>query len=357
MTGNKAIITGSSGLIGAEMVRFLDKLGWQVLGIDNNGREDYFGKEGSTNHNLESLIKDCPGFYHVNKDIRNKQGILEQFDLHKGADLVCHFAAQPAHDYSWNHPLEDFYINALGTMHVLEATRLFSPEAVFIYTSTSKVYGTHVNNWQLGFEEFDTRYDYEMGVGDGINEYCEIDQDHTVHSLFGASKLAADIMVQEYGNYFGLKTAILRPGCMTGSGHAGVELHGFLSYLIKCVVEGKNYNVFDDLAGKRVRDNIHSYDLVTACYEIFKNPPEPGEVFNIGGGRENSISIIEALTLAAEMTGKEAKYTVTHQPRVGDHIVYITDNSKFKRAYPDWKLTYDLNRIFTDIIDGYNNSH
>jgi len=349
----KALITGSSGLIGSEAVRFFDKLDWQILGIDNNGREDYFGSEGSTNHNLDRLVKECGGFHPKNRDIRNRQVILEEFDLHKGVDLVIHAAAQPSHDYSWNHPLEDFYINALGTMHVLEATRLFSPEAVFIYTSTSKVYGTHVNNYKT--VEHPTRYDYQM-PGEAVDEFCEIDQGHTIHSLFGASKLAADIMVQEYGNYFGLKTTVLRPGCMTGSGHAGVELHGFLSYLIKCVVEGKNYKVFDDLAGKRVRDNIHSYDLVTACYEIFKNPPEPGEVFNIGGGRDNSVSIIEALSIAAAMTGKEAKYTVTNQPRLGDHIVYISDNSKFKAAYPDWKLTYDLPKIFRDIIDGYSKS-
>jgi len=351
----KAIITGSSGLIGSEAVRFYDKLGWAILGIDNNGRQDYFGDEGSTNHNLDRLVKECKNFYPQNMDIRNKAGILDLFDRHGKVDLVCHFAAQPAHDYSWNHPLEDFYINALGTMHVLEATRLFSPEAVFIYTSTSKVYGTHVNDY--GIVELPTRYDYDWGVDtpdDGVDEDEYIDQG-CIHSLFGASKLAADIMVQEYGNYFGLKTTILRPGCMTGSGHAGVELHGFLSYLIKCVVEGKEYNVLDDLGGKRVRDNIHSYDLVTACNEIYNNPPKPGTVFNIGGGRDNSISIIEALNKAAEMTGKEAKYTITNKPRLGDHIVYITNNSKFKQAYPNWSISYDLDRIFKDIIDGFNN--
>jgi CDP-paratose 2-epimerase len=345
----KVIITGSSGLIGAEAVRYFDSLGWTVAGLDNDGRKEFFGPDGSTAKHTLKLIESTKNFKHFNADIRDKHQVDSVFANYGDADLVVHFAAQPSHDYSWNYPLNDFRVNALGTMHVLEATRTYSPNAVFIYTSTSKVYGTHVNNYR--FKELETRFDYESAWMKGVDETCPIDQD-TIHSLFGASKLAGDLMVQEYGNYFGLKTAILRPGCMTGSGHAGVELHGFLSYLIKCICEGKTYNVFDDLGGKRVRDNIHSYDVVRACMEIYLRPPKPGTVFNLGGGRENSISIIEALALASYMAGKPALYEITNHSRVGDHIVYITDQAKFKKAYPNWGLTYDLPRIFQDIIDG-----
>ncbi len=346
----KVIITGSSGLVGSEAVRFFNGLGWSVIGIDCDARKEFFGPEGSTAWNGKNLLETCKNFTYFHHDIRDYGSLCKIFSSNRDADLILHTAAQPAHDYSWNNPLNDFHVNALGTVHVLEAIRQYCPEAIAIYTSTSKVYGTHVNNYS--FVELPTRYDYYSKTTLGIDEECPIDQ-HTIHSLFGASKLSADIMWQEYANYFGLRGYVLRPGCITGGAHSGVELHGFLNYLVKCVLDGKNYNVFDDLGGKRVRDNIHAYDLVTACHEIYKSPCKTGTVFNIGGCKHNSISILEALIFAEGMTGKKALFTITNKPRLGDHIVYISDMRKFKSHYPNWKLTYALEDIFKDIIEGY----
>lgn len=343
------LVTGSSGLIGSAAVEFFYNLNCNVTGIDNNSRAKFFGPEGSVDWNTRRLLDEFKGFSHLNLDICNKEGIDYLFAKNR-FDVIIHAAAQPAHDYSFKHPYHDFQVNTVGTVNLLEATRLYQPKAIFIFTSTSKVYGTAVNEYS--FTELDTRYDYLYPIANpGINETCRIDQD-MIHSLFGASKAAADILVQEYGNYFGLNTVVLRPGCLTGESHSAVELHGFLSYLVKCVIEGKEYKIFDE-NGKRVRDNIDSFDVVSIMEEIINKPPKPGTVFNIGGCRENSISIIEALELASNKLQKEYSCSF-HEPRIGDHIVYITDMSKFKSYYKGWKMKYSLDNIFDKIIEGYN---
>lgn len=341
------LITGSSGLIGSEGVKYYCERDWKVVGIDNNFRKKFFGPEGDTSWNEEKLKTTYKNFYPIHEDITGP-------DIHDTLqrvkpDLVLHFAAQPAHDYSFKHPYEDFLVNCQGTVNLLEAVRLHVPESPFIFTSTSKVYGTAVNEYNL--DELPTRYEYTAKWMKGVNEDCRIDQD-MIHSIFGASKAAADIMVQEYGNYFGLNTVVLRPGCLTGSGHSSVELHGFLSYLIKCVITTRNYKVFG-YKMKQVRDNIHSYDVITACDTIYNNLPAPGTVFNLGGEKENSISIIEAIALAEKLTGKESVFEYIDQPRTGDHIVYISDMTKFRGRYPDWQRKYNLVMIFDDIIKGY----
>lgn len=347
----KLLITGSSGLIGSAAVEYFNDLGFQIFGIDNNGRKEYFGEEGSTEWNLERLKKNCKNFVDGKLDIRNKEGIDYLFSKQK-FDAVLHFAAQPAHDYSFKNPYNDFLVNTVGTVNLLEATRKYSPEAQFIFTSTSKVYGMAVNEYDL--LELDTRYDYALDGSEGISENCRIDQ--SLHSMFGANKAAADIICQEYGRYFGLKTVILRPGCLTGSRHSSVELHGFLSYLIKCVYEGRNYNVFG-YKMKQVRDNIHAYDMATIFHALLKKPPKPGKVFNVGGAYQNSISIIEALVKARDMIGKAPVYTYIDKARTGDHIVYYSDMSEFEHAYPYWKRKYNLDMIFEDIIKGYSDKN
>lgn len=346
----KLLVTGSNGLIGSAVVEYFDKLDNQIFGIDNNGRKEYFGDEGSTLWNLERLKKNCRNFVHGNLDIRNKDGIDYLFSKVQ-FDAVLHFAAQPAHDYSFKNPYNDFQVNTVGTVNLLEATRQYCPEAVFIFTSTSKVYGTAVNEY--GFDELETRYDYPAIMKrfdfKGINEDCRIDQ--TLHSMFGANKAAADLICQEYGRYLNLNTVILRPGCLTGSGHSSVELHGFLSYLIKCVVEKNTYKVFG-YKMKQVRDNIHAYDIATICHEVLKKPPVPGTVFNVGGESENSISIIEAF-YRLQGLGYGPQFDYVERARKGDHIVYISDMSKFNKTYPNWTRKYNLDMIFEDIIRGF----
>jgi len=341
------LITGCSGLIGSAAVEYFNALpDFKITGIDNDSRKEFFGKEGSTKWNLNRLKLNCPNFTHLNLDIRNKNGIDFLFSKNK-FDVVLHAAAQPAHDYSFKNPYNDFQVNTVGTVNMLEATREYNSEALFIFTSTSKVYGENVN--YFGFDETESRYVYSSKFVKGVDETCSIDQ--SLHSMFGANKAAADIICQEYGRYFGVKTVILRPGCLTGYGHSAVELHGFLSYLIKCVIEGKEYKVYDT-NGKRVRDNISSYDMATLFHELIKKPPLPGIVYNVGGCTENSISILEALDKAAKLIGTKAKVSF-NKPRTGDHIVYISDMTKFKHDYPNWKMKDNLDKIFTDIVMDY----
>jgi CDP-paratose 2-epimerase len=343
----KILITGSSGLIGSACVEYFSNLDYQITGLDNNSRAKFFGKEGSVTWNTKKLSKKFKNnFSHLKLDICNKEGVDYLFSKNK-FDVILHFAAQPAHDYSFTNPYHDFQVNTIGTVNVLEATRVYNPEATFIFTSTSKVYGVNVNKYI--FKELDTRYTYLNPLREGIDESESIDL--TLHSMFGANKTAADIICQEYGKYFGLKTTILRPGCLTGKAHSAVELHGFLSYLVKCVLDEKEYKIYDS-NGKRVRDNIDSYDIATICHEIIQQPPKGGTVYNVGGCNENSISILEALSLAQKMINKEPKFSF-HEPRLGDHIVYISNMTKFKNDYPNWKMRYNLEDIFTNIIEGY----
>jgi len=342
------LITGSSGLIGSAGVEYFTNQGHNVTGVDNNSRMKFFGPDGNISWNTRRLLETCKNFSHLNLDICNKEGVDYLFMKNK-FDMVLHFASQPAHDFSYRFPYTDFQVNVVGTVNLLEACRLHTPHALFIFTSTSKVYGEAVNDF--AFVELETRYDYKSPIDKyGIDERFSIDR--TKHTIFGADKAAADLICQEYGLYLGLNTVILRPGCLTGSGHSAVELHGFLSYLIKCVMDETEYKIYDE-KGKRVRDNIDSYDVISIIDTISRNPPAPGTVYNIGGCRENSISIIEALKLARQLTGKEPKYSL-HPSRNGDHIVYITNMLKFKTEYPHWKMKYNLEDIFNNIVEGYN---
>ena len=341
----KVLVTGSSGLIGSEVVAFFDAIGHEVVGADNNMRRDFFGKSGDTTWNLSRLLATTKNFKHNDIDIRERKTVMA-FIQEKKPDLVVHCAAQPSHDLSRARPLDDFDVNALGTVNLLEAVRLSVPEAVFIMMSTNKVYGDAPN--ELPLVELETRWDYtDKKYYDGISEACRIDQ--STHSVFGASKIAADIMTQEYGRYLGLKTGTFRGGCLTGPGHSGVELHGFLSYLVKVAKEDGEYTVFG-YKGKQVRDNIHSYDVAAAIYEFYKNP-RPGEVYNIGGCRENSISIIESIGKVEQLTGRKMKWKYSDQNRVGDHICYITDMSKFRDHYPNWTITKNLDDIFKELFE------
>ena len=339
------LITGSSGLIGSDAVIFFAQIGWQVVGIDNNMRKQFFGPQGDTTWNLLHLKKEIDKFEHLDLDIRDQKGIQQLFQ-DKGFDLIIHCAAQPSHDWAQYHPIIDFDINAVGTLNLLEATRLYCPEAVFIHMSTNKVYGDAPN--EIPLVELETRFDYaDDKYKDGIDENMRIDQ--SKHSLFGASKLAADIMAQEYGRYFGLKSVIFRGGCLTGPAHSGVELHGFLNYLIKTIKSGKVYTIFG-YKGKQVRDQIHSCDVIQAFYEFYKNPKGNGEVYNIGGGRENSASIIECFQIIENKLGKKVRYEYCEKNRVGDHICYISDISKLKNHFPDWSITRSLDNIIDEIL-------
>ena len=339
----KIIVTGSSGLIGSEVVAYFDALGWEVHGIDNNMRADFFGSQGDTRWNLQRLEKTCRNFTHYELDIRNRADVLKCIEeLHP--DVVVHCAAQPSHDLAAKRPFDDFDVNALGTMNLLEAVRRYVPDAVFVFMSTNKVYGDAPN--ELPLNELETRWEYTQPEDfNGIREDMRIDQ--SKHSIFGASKVAADIMVQEYGRYFGMNTCCLRGGCLTGPNHCGVELHGFLSYLVKVNIEGGVYNIFG-YKGKQVRDNIHSYDVARFIEEFIKNP-RSGEVYNLGGGRSNSCSILEAFELTESVTGKKMIYEYIDKNREGDHICYISDLSKIKRHYPDWEITKSLADIFEEI--------
>jgi CDP-paratose 2-epimerase len=343
----KILVTGSSGLIGSEVVKHFDDLRWEVHGIDNNMRADFFGPGGDTRWNQHRLETTSRSFQHHELDIRNRQDVLAMMEQLK-PDLVVHTAAQPSHDLAASRPFDDFDTNAVGTLNLLEATRQFIPDKVFIHMSTNKVYGDAPN--ELPLVELETRWDYARPEDiNGIREDFRIDQ--SKHSIFGASKVAADVMVQEYGRYFGLKSCVLRGGCLTGPNHSGVELHGFLSYLIKVNVSGGLYRVFG-YKGKQVRDNIHSHDVVRFM-EAFYNNPRCGEVYNLGGGRNNSVSILEAFKLAEQLSGKPMNYEYVDKNREGDHICYISDLSKMRSHYPEWDITKSLDVTFEEIYHAW----
>lgn len=338
------LVTGSCGLIGSEVVTYFDEQGWQVVGVDNNMRRDFFGELGDTSWNKHRLLATCRAYRHVDLDVRDRAGVLALLEAVK-PDLIVHTAAQPSHDLAASRPFDDFDVNAVGTMNLLEATRRHAPEAVFVHLSTNKVYGDRPNTIPL--VELPTRWEYaDPAYANGIPETMSIDQSQ--HSLFGASKVAADVMVQEYGRYFGMKTCCLRGGCLTGPNHSGVQLHGFLSYLVRCNLEQREYTIFGYL-GKQVRDNIHSYD-VARCIDFFYANPQPGAVFNLGGGRANSISILEAFDAVSQLTGIPMRYRYVDQPRKGDHICYISDLSHMRRQLPGWDITRSLSNIFDELV-------
>jgi CDP-paratose 2-epimerase len=344
MKTQTVLVTGSSGLIGSEAVEHFERLGHQVHGIDNNMRRIFFGDPGDTSWNLDRLRRITKNFRHHNLDIRDRIA-LETLFRSERFDLIVHCAAQPSHDKARDIPILDFEVNALGTVNLLEATRLHCPEAVFVLLSTNKVYGDVPN--ELPLKELESRWEYARPEDyNGIKENCRIDR--TLHSLFGASKASADLMAQEYGRYFGMKVCIFRGGCLTGPSHSGVELHGFLSYLVKVAVSGGTYSVFG-YKGKQVRDNIHSRDVVSAIEEFAANP-RCGEVYNLGGGRENSVSMLEAIRKIEQMTGRKLNWKYVEENRKGDHICYISDLAKFKSHYPNWGITVGLDEIFRQII-------
>jgi len=339
----KIIVTGSSGLIGSEVVSFFANEGWQVYGIDNDMRANFFGPDGDTRWNQQRLTDKFPNFFHNEIDIRDRQAILDI--VHKiKPDAIVHTAAQPSHDLAASRAFDDFDVNAVGTLNLLEASRSSNTEVPFVYMSTNKVYGDAPNRLRL--VENESRWDYEDDhFFNGIKEDFPIDQ--SKHSIFGASKVAGDVMVQEYGRYFNMPTCCLRGGCLTGPNHSGVELHGFLSYLIKCNVQKKKYNIYG-YKGKQVRDNIHSYDVAMFIKEFLK-APKVAEVYNIGGGRENSVSILEAFSIIESISGNKMIYEYFDKNREGDHICYISDLSKMKDHYPGWTITKDIPTIFTEI--------
>ena len=340
----KVLITGSSGLIGSEAVLWFDAQGHSVLGIDNNMRRDFFGERGDTTWMLRRLLEQTQRFTHCPADIRDREAMLTLWQDYR-PELIIHCAAQPSHDLAATRPLDDFDVNAVGTMNVLEATRRFAPDAVFILMSTNKVYGDAPN--ALPLAEYETRYDYSDPADyNGIKESLSIDQ--CLHSVFGASKVAADVMAQEYGRYFGLRTGIFRGGCLTGPRHSGVELHGFLNYLVKVAKAGETYTIYG-YKGKQVRDQIHSYDVIQALW-AFAQAPRPGEVYNIGGGRANSASVLECVCRIEALLGRKVKTTYVDQARKGDHICYISDLTKLQTHYPNWRLTYSLERIVEELI-------
>src|SRR5438128_7050744 len=340
----KVLVTGSSGLVGSEAVEHFDRQGHEVLGVDNNMRRVFFGPAGDTLWNLERLKGVTKRFTHADVDIRDRTAIEELIRTHR-FDLIVHCAAQPSHDRARDIPLLDFEVNALGTINLLEATRQHCPEAVFVLFSTNKVYGDAPN--EIPVKELATRWEYARPEDyDGVDETCRIDR--TLHSLFGASKAAADLVAQEYGRYFGMKVGVFRGGCLTGPSHSGVELHGFLSYLVKVALSGGTYSVFGYKA-KQVRDNIHSHDVVRAIEEFAANP-RPGEVYNLGGGRGNSVSMVEAIGKIEDMTGKKLAWKYVEEARKGDHICYISNTRKFLSHYQNWKITRGLEVIFEEII-------
>ena len=344
-----AIVTGSSGLIGSETARFLHQKGMHVVGMDNDMRGYFFGAEASTAWNTRRLQADLKNFAHHSIDIRDEEKVRSIFaELGADISLVVHAAAQPSHDWAAKEPFTDFTINANGTLVMLEATRQYCPEAAFIFTSTNKVYGDTPNS--LPLVEQATRWEIAEThpfYGHGIDESMSVDQ--SKHSLFGVSKLAADVAVQEYGRYFGLQTGTFRGGCLTGPAHSGTELHGFLAYLAKCAVSGTPYTVYG-YQGKQVRDNIHSYDLVNAFWHFFQNP-RPGEVYNMGGSRYSNCSILEAISYIEQLTDRELSYRFSDDARSGDHIWWISDVRKFQRHYPDWTYSYDLGKIIQEIVE------
>lgn len=350
---NICIITGSSGLIGSESVTFFADKFDKIIGIDNNMRQVFFGANASTEWNTQKLTKEVKNFEHHAIDIRNVEELELLFSKYNSdIKLIVHTAAQPSHDWAAREPLTDFTVNANGTLNLLEMTRLHAPEATFIFTSTNKVYGDTPNF--LPLVELEKRWEIDQShpyYKEGIDEHMSIDQ--TKHSLFGASKVAADVLVQEYGKYFGMNTGVFRGGCLTGPNHSGTQLHGFLSYLMKCAITGDKYTVFG-YQGKQVRDNIHSWDLVNMFWHFYQNPKQ-GEVYNAGGGRHSNCSMAEAIELCEKITGKPMNYEYSETNRVGDHIWWISDVSKFKSHYPAWNWKYDINDILTQIYIATSN--
>jgi len=341
---SKVLVTGSSGLIGSEVVSYFCNLGLDVNGVDNNMRADFFGPGGDTRWNQKRLESQFKNFKHHELDIRVRPKVNELISQIK-PDLLVHAAAQPSHDLAASRPFDDFDVNANGTLNLLEAVRQHIPQAVFVYMSTNKVYGDRPNT--IALKELATRWEYaDPAYTNGISEEMSIDQ--SKHSIFGASKVSADVMVQEYGRYFGIRSCCLRGGCLTGPNHSGVELHGFLSYLIKCNLTNKLYKVYG-YKGKQVRDNIHSLDVARFIDAFWKNP-RVGEVYNIGGGRNNSCSILEAFDRAAQLSRQKMVYEYVDQNRQGDHICYISDLSKMRQQYPEWDISKSLDDIFSEIV-------
>ncbi len=347
------IVTGSSGLIGSEACKFFHSKNYRVIGIDNDMRSYFFGAAASTSHVTLSLQNQLPNYIHYKTDIRNNEDIQRIFfQYDKDIKVVIHTAAQPSHDWAAKEPLTDFSINATGTLNLLEATRKHCADAVFIFTSTNKVYGDTPNF--LPLVELESRWEIDSShqfFEHGIDETMSIDQ--SKHSIFGVSKTSADLMVQEYGKYFGMKTGIFRGGCLTGPAHAGAELHGFLAYLVLCAVQQKPYKIFG-YKGKQVRDNIHSKDLINAFWQYCQSPKQ-GEVYNMGGSRFANISMLEAIALIEDISGYKLQYQILPEARSGDHIWYISDVRKFQQHYPQWKYEYDMRRTLTEMIEAAKN--
>lgn len=343
----KLLVTGSSGLIGSEVCMHFSELGWEIHGVDNDQRAVFFGPQGDTRWNQKRLQRLIPGFVHHEMDIRDREGII-RLVADVRPDAIIHTAAQPSHDLAASIPFDDFDTNAVGTLNMLEATRRYRLDIPFLHMSTNKVYGDAPN--EIAMKELDTRWEYADDTYlNGIPETFRIDQ--SKHSIFGASKVAGDVMVQEYGRYFGMPSCVLRGGCLTGPNHTGVELHGFLSYLIKCNLEGKTYHVYG-YKGKQVRDNIHSYDVARFMEEFIK-APRIGEVYNIGGGKDNTCSIWEAFSKIEALSGKKMVYDYTDENRIGDHICYYSDLRKMKTHYPAWDITRSLDQIFSEIYEAW----
>lgn len=346
MTTKTVLITGSSGLIGSEAVVYFDRRGWHVHGVDNNMRRDFFGPDGDTTWNLNRIRSATTSFSHHALDIRDRQGVLDLI-AELRPDLIIHCASQPSHDLAKDRPFDDFDVNAVGTLNLLEATRRACPESPFIFMSTNKVYGDAPN--EVPLVELETRWDYAQPEDVyGISEQCRIDA--STHSLFGASKVAADVMVQEYGRYFNIPTVCLRGGCLTGPNHSGAELHGFLSYMAKATRKGRTYRIFG-YKGKQVRDNIHSFD-VCSFFEAFYNKPRIAAVYNLGGGRENSVSLIEAIAAYENIIGKKLPVEYSDQNRIGDHICYISDLRRIHADYPEWQQQYTIEQTMREIAAG-----
>ena len=343
----KTLVTGSSGLIGSEVSLFFARQGCTIHGVDNNQRATFFGPQGDTRWNQTRLQNAIPGFLHHEVDIRDRQGVLDLVASVK-PDIIIHTAAQPSHDRAAAIPFDDFDTNAVGTLNMLEAARRACPESPFVHMSTNKVYGDRPNT--IALRELETRWDYaDPNYEHGIAESFSIDQ--SKHSLFGASKVASDVMVQEYGRYFNMPTCCLRGGCLTGPNHTGVELHGFLSYLVKCNLEGREYKVFG-YKGKQVRDNIHSEDVARFMWEFCKSP-RVAEVYNLGGGKANSCSILEAFQIAESFTGKKQVHTYVDENRIGDHICYYSDLRKMREHYPAWDITISLPDTIQQIVTAW----
>jgi CDP-paratose 2-epimerase len=343
MPDRTAIVTGSSGLIGSEVVTFLDERGWAVQGVDNNMRRDFFGEHGDTTWNLDRLRRETKRFRHNDLDVRDRSAMETLVRQHRPA-LIVHAAAQPSHDLAASRPFEDFDVNAVGTLNLLEAARRHAPESPFVFLSTNKVYGDAPNDLEL--VELETRWDYaDPAFREGVDETMRIDA--TMHSIFGASKVAADVMVQEYGRYFGMPTCCFRGGCLTGPHHSGAELHGFLAYLARAIREGRAYRIYG-YKGKQVRDNIHSYDVCTAVM-AFADSPRPAAVYNLGGGRANSCSMLEAIAALEELHGRSLDAEYVDENRRGDHICYISDLGRFRADYPGWELSISLEEIYEQL--------